>query len=116
MQSRLLNTYLAGTIEEVVYMAKSNELKAEAAKADEALTQLGDVNPARGETALALFDWTQNAAEIWRGSNNAVRREILNAVCLNRTLTDVNLDTKKRKPFDVFADGLAIKNSRGDKI
>ncbi len=70
MQDRLLNAYLAGTVEEVVYKAKSNELKAEAAKADEALAQLGDVDPARAETALALFDWTQNAAEIWRGSNN----------------------------------------------
>ena len=81
-----------------------------------ALAQLGDVDPARAETALALFDWTQNAAEIWRGSNNRVRREILDAVCLNRTLGDVNLDATKRKPFDVFAKGLEIKNSRDDKI
>ena len=116
MQDRLLNAYLAGTVEEVVYKAKSNELKAEAAKADEALAQLGDVDPTRAETALALFDWTQNAAEIWRGSNNAVRREILDSVCLNRTLTDLNLDATKRKPFDVFAKGLEIKNSRGDMI
>ena len=116
MQNRLLNAYLVGTVEEVVYKAKSNELKAEAAKADEALAQLGDVDPASADTALELFNWTQNAAEIWRGSNNAVRREILDAVCLNRTLTDVNLDATKRKPFDVFAKGLEIKNSRGDWI
>ena len=116
MQDRLLNAYLAGTVDEIVYKAKSNELKSDAAQADEALAQLGDVDPARAETALALFDWTQNAAEIWRGSNNAVRREILDAVCLNRTLTDLNLDATKRKPFDVFAKGLEIKNSRGDWI
>ena len=95
---------------------KSNELKSENARNEEALAKLGDVDPARGETALALFDWTQNAAEIWRGSNNRVRREILDAVCLNRTLTDLNLVAIKRKPFDVFAKGLEIKNSRGDKI
>jgi site-specific DNA recombinase len=116
MQDRLLNAYLAGTVEEVVYKAKTAELKAEAAKADETLAQLGDVDPSRAETALALFDWTQNAAEIWRGSNNRVRREILDSVCLNRTLTDLNLDATKRKPFDVFAEGLEIKNSRGDRI
>ena len=58
MQDRLLNAYLAGTVEEGVFRAKSNELKAEAARADEALAQLGDVAPARGETALALFDWS----------------------------------------------------------
>lgn len=116
MQDRLLNAYLAGTVEETLYKSKSNELKAETAKADEALAQLGDVDPARGETALALFDWTQTAAETWRGSNNAVRREILDSVCLNRTLGDVNLVATKRKPFDVFVERPEMKNSRGDSI
>ena len=53
---------------------------------------------------------------MWRGSNNRVRREILDSVCLNRSLTDVNLVTKKRKPFDVFAERLEMENSRGDSI
>ena len=115
MQDRLLNAYLAGTVDDGVYKAKSHELKAEAARAEEALAQLGDVDPARAETALALFDWTQNAAEIWRGSNSRVRREILDSICLNRTLTDVNLNATKRKPFDVLAEGLNCQKSRGDK-
>jgi len=42
MKDRLLNAYLAGTVEEVVYQAKSNDFKAEAAKVDETLAQLGD--------------------------------------------------------------------------
>jgi hypothetical protein len=46
------------------------------------LAQLGDEDPARGEMAVALFDWTQKAAEIWRGSNTSLRREILASVCL----------------------------------
>ena len=116
MQDRLLNAYLAGTVEEVVYKAKSAELKAEAARADETLAQLGEVDPAHAETAMALFDWTQNAAEIWRGSNNRVRREILDAICLNRTLGDVKLYATKRKPFDVFAKGLDSNDSRGGGI
>lgn len=116
MQDRLLNAYLAGTVEEVVYRAKTNELKSEVAKADESLAKLGHDATGRGETALALFDWTQRAAEIWRGSNNASRREILDVVCLNRTLSDVNLVATKRKPFDVFAEGLDFENSRGDRI
>ncbi len=78
--------------------------------------QLGDVDPGRGDTALALFDWTQRAAETWRGSNNRVRREILDSVCLNRSLSDVNIVTTKRKPFDVFAERLEMENSRGDWI
>ncbi len=116
MQDRLLNAYLAGTVEEIVYKAKSVELKAEAASTDEALAQLGDVDPARGQLAVALFDWTQKAAETWQGSNNTVRREILDLVCLNRTLGDVNLVTQKRKPFDILAEGLDLKNSRGERI
>jgi DNA invertase Pin-like site-specific DNA recombinase len=116
MQDRLLNAYLAGTVEEVVYKAKCNELKGEAAKTDETLAKLGDIAPGRGETALALFDWTQRAADHWRGSNNAVRRQILDSVCLNRTLGHLNLVATKRKPFDVFAEGLDLKNSRGGRI
>ena len=99
----------------MICKAKSNELKAEAAKTDGSMAQLGDVDPARGETALALFDWTQTAAETWRGSNNSIRREILDSVCLNRTLGDVNLVTTKRKPFDAFAEGLNSNDSRGDR-
>ena len=116
MQDRLLNAYLAGTVEEVVYKSKSNEFKSEAAKTDESLAQLGDVDPACGEKALALFDWTQKAAETWLGSNNAIRREILDSVCLNRTLGDVNLYATKRKPFDVFAERPLFTDSRGERI
>jgi hypothetical protein len=106
MQDRLLNAYLVGTVEEVVFKAKSNELKVDAAKAEEALAHLGDVTPARVETALALLDWSQRGAKTWGGSNNALRREILDCVRLNRTLGDVSLYTTKRKPFDVFAEEL----------
>ncbi len=116
MQDRLLNAYLAGTVDEAVYKAKTSELKSEDATTGESLAALGDVDPARGKTAMALFDFAQNAAEMWRGSNNAVRREILDLVCLNRTLTDLTLVAPKRKPFDVLAEGLILKNSRGDRI
>jgi hypothetical protein len=68
------------------------------------------------DAALAIFDWSQNAAEIWRGSNNDRRREILDSVCLNRTLSDVSLVTKKRKPFDVLVERPLLKESRGDWI
>ena len=116
MQDRLLNAYLSGTVEEGLYKSKSNELKAEAAKADEALAELGDTDPASGETAVALFDWTQRAADHWLGSNDSVRRQILDSVCLNRTLGDLSLVATKRKPFDLMAEGLVSKDSRGDRI
>lgn len=116
MQDRLLNAFLASTIDETTYQAKSAELRHEAAKVEEATDRLGTFDAARGEAALAIYDWSQNAAEIWRGSNNADRRKILDSVCLNRTLSDVSLVTTKRKPFDGLVERLEIKQSRGDRI
>ena len=116
MHDRLLNAFLGATIDEPTFRAKSAELRHETAKVNEALGHLGDFDPARGDAALAIFDWSQNAAEIWHGSNNDQRREILDSVCLNRTLSDINLVTTKRKPFDVIAERPKIEKSRGDRI
>lgn len=116
MQDRLLNAYLAGTVDEGAYKSKSGELRLETTRNEEALAELGEVDAAQAKSALDLFDWTQNAAEIWRGSNNQARRDILDTVCLNRSLCDVTLYATKRKPFDVLAETPKIKNSRGDWI
>lgn len=116
MQSRLLNAYLAGTIEDEAFTAKNVELKSETMRINEELDKIGTVEADRGALALKAFDWSQNAADLWRGSNSAQRREILEMVSLNRTLSDVTLVVEKRKPFDVLAEGLSIENSRGDRI
>lgn len=63
-----------------------------------------------------MFEFSQKAANLWRGSNNGVRREILDAVCLNRLLSDVTLVTTKRKPFDILAERPVLENTRGDWI
>jgi hypothetical protein len=114
MQDRLLNAYLAGTVEEVIYKAKLNELKSEAARTNEALAKLGDVAPSHRELALEVFDWSQRATAEWHGSNHQAGRQILNAVYLNRTLSDATLVTTKRKPFDVFAKRPQTEISRAD--
>ena len=116
MQDRLLNAYIAGSIDEATFKAKGDDLKAQVATLDDSLASIEDIDEACAETALQLFDWSQRAADLWRGSNNAVRREILDAVCLNRTLSDVSLVTQKRKPFDVLAKRPDLKKSRGDRI
>ena len=116
MQDRLLNAYLAGSIDEATFKAKGNDLKAQVATINESPASVEDVGEAFAETALQIFDWSQKAADLWRGSNNAVRREILDAVCLNRTLSDVSLATQKRKPFDVLAKRPDLKNSRANWI
>lgn len=116
MKDRLLNAYLTGVVPEEAFQTKTHELSADERSVDESLARLTERDAGRSEAALAVFDWTQRAADVWRGSNHEVRREILDAVCLNRTLSDVSLVTTKRKPFDVLAEGLVFEKSRGDRI
>jgi DNA invertase Pin-like site-specific DNA recombinase len=116
MQDRLLNAYLAGTVDEEVHVRKSSELKQQLARIDEDLQRLPESTETRADAALRLFDLAQSAGETWLRSNNTVRRELVDAVCLNRQLTDVTLVTTKRKPFDALAEGLDLQNSRGDSV
>jgi len=43
------------------------------------------------------------------------KRRILEIVCLNCRLDGATLVPEMRKPFDVLAEGLVSKNSRGDR-
>ena len=115
MQDRLLNAYLAGTLDESVFNIKSAELRREAEDVERQLDEAA-FDPANAELALQVFDFSQNLVNIWRGSNFSVRREILNCVSLNRTLDDATLCLTKRKPFDAIAEGLQMKNGRRDRI
>lgn len=116
MQDRLLNAYLADTIDEATLRAKSDDLKGGMARVTEALEGVTRLDEGAIDRAMALFDFAQHAVELWRGSNSAARREILDAVSLNRTLSDVTLCIQKRKPFDLLAGGLVLKKSRSDRI
>ena len=61
-----------------------------------------------------VFDFSQKLGEAWRGSKSAVKREILEAVTLNRTLTDASLGLAKRKPSDAIAQWSDLTDGRGD--
>ena len=116
MQERLLNTYLANMIDEATFTAKYADIKSQQADVEHQLADLPQTDGIQAETALGVFDFSQNLVEIWRGSNSAVQRELLDCVSLNRTLSDVSLYLVKRKPFDIFAERPFLKNSRGDWI
>jgi site-specific DNA recombinase len=116
MQDRLLNAYLAGTIDEALHKSKSEELRQDMARLDEAMEGQAPGEADTNDIALRLFDWCQNAAENWLGSTSTARREILDAVSLNRRLGADSLEISKRKPFDVLAEGSVLERSRGDRI
>ena len=119
MQDRLLNAYLAGTIPEDVFNMKSLEFKAELAEVKKTLADLdhaANKEPLNGDLALSVFEWSQNVADIWWRSNTGQRRQILEAICLNRAVDDVTLYTEKRKPFDMLAEGHFRQFGRGARI
>ena len=48
----------------------------------------------------------------WVTADYAAKRRILEILCLNCTLDDANLCVSMRKPFDLLAKGLVLKDSR----
>jgi len=70
MLDRLLNAYLANTVDEATYNAKSTELKSETLKAEEEIEKLNDVQSLGADLGLRLFDWSENVAELWFVSNH----------------------------------------------
>ncbi len=115
-QERLLNAYLAGTIEQEVFQEKVDTLKSEAEDVKEQLTEAtGFEQPNMAEKALKLLKFSQNLAEIWNGSNSAQKREILESISLNRTVSDVSLYIAKRKPLNFLQNQAAVQSTRGDR-
>ncbi len=116
MKDRLLTAFLAGAVDEVTFQNKSAELKTQLGEMEESLHRCNDGDIHSGDKSLALFDWGQQAAERFKGSTTAGKREIVTAVSLNRTLGDVTLCLQKRKPFDLLAKRLSVTTTRGERI
>ena len=116
MQDRLLTAFLNGTIDESAFSTKSTGLKTELVEVEENLLQADRFDPSRTQSALAVFDWCQNASQNWLSSNKSVRREILDTVCLNRQLSDVSLCLEMRRPFRELAERPNSGNGQGNRI
>jgi site-specific DNA recombinase len=116
MNDRLLNAFLAGSIDEATFNAKLATLRDEVAVLDASLGKVFTVEPTDVRAALAIFEFSQKIPEIWRGSKMLPKREILEAVYLNRTLGDVTLVVEKRKPFDELAKRPSVTSSRAGGI
>ena len=100
MQDRLLNGYLAGSIDEATFQAKSLDLKSQLEEVERQLDQSANYDPAYGDSAMAVFEFSQNLLPRWRGSKLChEKRELLEIVSLNRHVSDVSLCLIKRKPF-----------------
>ena len=116
MKERLLDCYLSGAIEEATFNAKTAELKRELVEVEDSLEKAENFDPEAPLRALAVFEFSQRLVELWRGSNSAQKREILECLSLNRILSHVNLCLAKRKPFDFLSERPFLKDGRGDWI
>ncbi len=113
MKERLLDAFLAGTIDEAAFKAKSGEIRREVAQVARRLAAVESMDESVRETALCVFDFSQGLGELWRGSNYERKREILECVSLNRLVGPSSLCLTKRKPFDILAEGLGFVDGRG---
>ena len=116
MNDRLLNAFLAGSIDEATFNAKLAALRDELAVIEASLGKVFTIEATDVRAALAIFEFSQKVPEIWRGSKMLEKRRILEVVSLNRVLGDVTLELQKRKPFDELAKRPSIQLSRDDRI
>ena len=115
-KDRLVKAYLAGTLDEGTLRAHSADLEVQLREAERGLDGCGDIGQACGDKALALFNWTQEAANLWQGSKISQKRAILEAVSLNRQLSDTSLCVTKRRPFHDLVERPSVGITRGSEI
>ena len=113
---RLLSLYLDGHLDARTYQDKSTTMQGQLRELEEGLSACMDIDGSCMDIAMRVFDFTQNAAEVWRGSKIAGKQRILRAISLNRTLSDVSLAVEKRKPFSFLTERLPVRTSRGERI
>ena len=115
-QDRLLNLRMLEEINADTFAAKNRELRDRTA---ELKLEIDVADRGRHETidiAIKAFELSQNLRAQWVKADYAAKRRILEILCLNFSLDGVSLVPVMRKPFDMLAEGLVWKNSRGDWI
>jgi site-specific DNA recombinase len=113
---QLLNLRLLEEIDADTFAAKSTELRDRAARLKLQAEVLDRGHDENADIAIKAFELSQSLISKWVTADYAAKRQILEIVCLNWRLDGVTLCPIMRKPFDVLAEGLTSKESRGDKI
>ena len=115
-QDRLLNLRLAEDIDQQTFARKHTEIRDRLASIKLQLDVLDRSHDETAELASKVFELSQTLRQQWLTADYAAKRRILDIVFLNCRLDDVTLIPTMRKPFDVLAEGLLSKESRGDRI
>lgn len=115
-QNRLLNLRLLEEIDAETFATKNTELRDRTAQLQ---LEIEACDRGRNEIidiAVKAFELSQNLRVKWFEADYTAKRRILEIICLNWTLDGVTLVPTMRKPFDMLAEGLVWKDSRGDWI
>ncbi len=115
-QDRLLNLRMLEEITPDTYATKAQQLRDQEA---ELKLQIERADRGRHEIidlAIRAFELSQNLRAKWVTADYAEKRRILEIICLNWKLDGVSLVPSMRKPFDMLAEGLLRKESRGERI
>ena len=115
-QDRLLNLRLSEDIEQDTFDRKHTKIRERLAAIKLQLDAVDRGHDENAELAAKVFDLSQTLKLQWLTADYTAKRRILEIVFLNRHLNDVTLVPTMRKPFDILAEGLPLKNSRGDRI
>lgn len=113
-QKRLLNHLLLEEIDSDTFAETNTELRDRAVHLRLELEACDRGRDEIIDIAVKAFELSQNLRAQWVTADYAAKRRILEILCLNWTLDGVSLSPTMRKPFDMLAEGLVWKNSRGD--
>ena len=115
-QDRLLNMRLSEDIDQETFARKHTEFRDRLSSVKLQLDVLDRSHDETAELACKVFELSQTLRQQWLTADYDAKRRILEIVCLNCTLDGATLIPEMRKPFDVLAEGLILKNSRPDGI
>ena len=113
---RLLTLRLHDEIDQSTFAAKQTELRDQKSALKLRIEVADRSHDENADIAVKAFELSQCLRSKWVTADYSAKRRILEILCLNFSLIDVTLVPTWRKPFDVLAEGLEIKNSRGDGI
>ena len=114
-QDKLLDLRLRDEIDEEAYATKRTQLRDRLASIKLQRDALDRSHDEVADLASRVFELSQTLTQKWLTAEVFEKRRILEIVFLNCTLDGVSLCPTIRKPFDVLAEGLISKNSRGDR-
>jgi site-specific DNA recombinase len=107
---------LSEDIDQETFARKHTEMRDRLASIKLQLDAVDRSHDETAELAARVFELSQTLRQQWLTADYPEKRRLLEIVFLNSRLDGVTLVPTMRKPFDVLAEGLLSKNSRGDWI